>query len=132
MGDGPGRGGSGATGGRDGGGLLVKNALSGRADDAAELGPFADGGKWFVIESCGDGGMYVGGVGKDSRIRGTGGRFVDREEWVLPGVGGGIVAGDGGGRVVVVEPRRRSVVRSGSIPLKPWGMGTRKKTKLSR
>lgn len=41
MGDGPGKGGSGATGGREGGGLA--NALSWR--ESAELSPFGVGGK---------------------------------------------------------------------------------------
>jgi hypothetical protein len=109
MGDGPGKGGSGATGGREGGGL--ENELSGR--ESAELDPFGGGGTWFTVEdvSCGEGGIYVGGVGKDSRMRGTGGRLPGRV-WVLTGTG--IVADDDGGEQVVAG-LLFSVVGNGSI-----------------
>jgi hypothetical protein len=91
MGDGPGKGGSGATGGNDGGGL--EKELSGR--ESGELGPLEDEGTWLAGEdvSWGEGGMYVGGVGKDSRMRGTGGRLPVRV-WDLTGTG--IVADDDG------------------------------------
>jgi hypothetical protein len=87
MGDGPGNGGSGATGGNDGGGL--EKELSGR--ESGELRPL--GWTWVAGEdvSCGEGGMYVGGVGNDSRMRGTGGRLPGRV-WDLTGTG--IVADD--------------------------------------
>jgi len=81
MGDGPGRGGSGATGGNDGGGL--EKELSGR--ESAELGPLEDRGTWLAGEdvSCGEGGIYVGGVGKDSRMRVTG---LPVRVWDLTGI----------------------------------------------
>ena len=55
MGDGPGKGGKGATGGREGGGLT--NVLIWR--ERVELGGLAGGGWWCVVEreSLGEGGM---------------------------------------------------------------------------
>lgn len=76
IGDGPGKGGRGTEGGRDGGGL--KYGLSG--DESIEPNPdFAAGGKPPGPGSRGEWGMWVGGVGKDSRMRGTGVRLPARD-----------------------------------------------------
>jgi hypothetical protein len=74
IGDGPGSGGRGALGGRDGGGL--KYAPSG----GESIKPFGVEGKPLRAGriSRGECGMYVGGVGKASRIRGTGVRLPAR------------------------------------------------------
>ena len=83
MGDGPGRGGSGATGGNDGGGL--EKEPSGR--ESGELGPLEDRGTWLAGEdvSCEEGGIYVGGVGKDSRMRRTDGHLHVQIRYMLSG-----------------------------------------------